>query len=170
MLTVSFNEEAFRDVYSLLILVQKAYSSKRNRCSWQQMGSEGRNYQTTIKKTSRNSLITSRFCHSQCFHNDRNGGRCFNMVKPIHSGLKERPKYNHFAATDLAHSHSQCRLWDILHLHGGPVSISSVLLLCACFFMSHILSVTKVPCRPLFSLANPISSKTHTGDCDDVWK
>lgn len=40
----------------------------------------------------------------------------------------------------------------------------------ALFFMSHILSVAKVPCRSLLFHVNLISSKSHTGYCEDVWK
>lgn len=82
------------------------------------------------------------------FYTERNGGRGFNRVKPNSiRGEKGRQPF----CCEWFGTQSQM-LQTMRHpqvFRGGPVLISPVLLLCARFFMSHILSVTKVPCRSL---------------------
>lgn len=128
-------------------------------------GSEGRNYQTTIKKKKQLSAF-SLITYQSCCINDRNGGRRFDTVKGNSiRGWKERPKYTAiWLRLDLAPSHRHCELWHILNLHAGLCRSArscfcALVSLCPASCLSQ-----KSPVGLLFSLANAISSKTHTGD------
>lgn len=64
---------------------------------------------------------------------------------------KKDPNTAGFPTIDLAECHRHCPLYNILSPHDNPVLISSVLLLCAVSFMSHILPDSKVPFRSFIS-------------------